>query len=312
MRSLWVAGAILVALGCGGADGDPGGSGAAGPGSSNSSSGAGAGGSGGEAASSGAGAGGASSSSGAGGAGGEGTASGGAGSGGSPAPEGLPDVGSLVVLGDSISDGGGQGPYYYNLLRSSLETFYGKTLSYSRKAQSGSKTSALVGQVNSLPGSLPGPVVVTITSGGNDMKDNLVAILAGLDGPARQQMGSNIASALDALLAPGRFGAGVEVHVFYANIYDASDGQGNYASGGCTINIDSPGSTDPYFDNWNGEIALRLGTAGQVLADMHMHFDGHGFNHPPKWYANDCTHPNTTGHAQVEAMFYELITGATL
>jgi hypothetical protein len=42
---------------------------------------------------------------------------------------------------------------------------------------------------------------------------------------------------------------------------------------------------------------------------MHGWFYGHGFNHPPKWYANDCTHPNNVGHDQLQQLFFWLITG---
>ncbi len=234
--------------------------------------------------------------------------SGGSGGAGAQAPEGLAEVGSLVVLGDSIGDGGGQGPYYYNLLRDALGAHYGP-IEYRNRAQSGSKTGALLGQIQGLPAALPGPVVVAITSGGNDMKDNLLPILAGLDGPLRTQMGANIDAALDALEAPGRFGAGVEVFVFYATIYDASDGQGNFGSSGCNVELDSPSSTDPFFESWNGEIGARVVDHGAALVDMHGHFYGHGFNHPPSWYAGDCTHPNTAGHAELSSLFFGLITG---
>jgi hypothetical protein len=228
--------------------------------------------------------------------------------GGAGGPVGLEELGSLVVLGDSIGDGGGQGPYYYDLLRDSLEAEYGP-IEYRNRAESGSKTSALVGQISGLPSALPGPVAVAITSGGNDMKDNLIQILAGLDGPARTQMGNNVDAALDALLTPDRFGSGVAVHVFFATIYDASDGAGNYQSGGCVIDMNSPSSTDPFFESWNDEIGARVGGQGQTVADMHAHFYGHGFNNPPSWYASDCTHPNTTGHAELQDLFFGLITG---
>jgi len=191
--------------------------------------------------------------------------------------------------------------------RDALAAFYGP-IDYQNRAQSGSETSALVGQINGLPGSLPGPVAVTITSGGNDFKDNLALILAGADGPVKTQMGNNIAAALSALLAPDRFGPGVEVFVFEGNIYDASDGVGNYQTGGCTINVNSPLPTDPFFAGWNDEIASRVLAAGQTSADMHGYFYGHGFNNPPNWYASDCTHPKSTGHDQLRQLFFSLIT----
>jgi hypothetical protein len=180
----------------------------------------------------------------AGGSGGAGAAGGAAGAtgiggsagagGGAAGSAALPSVGSLVILGDSIGDGGGVGPFYYDLLKQDLGNKYG-SISYQHAAQSGSKTSALKSQISGLPKTLPGPVAVCITSGGNDMKDQLLAIVSGLDGAALAQMGANISEALSILLQPGRFGVGVDVHVFEANIYDASDGQGNFAANNCAF-----------------------------------------------------------------------------
>lgn len=236
----------------------------------------------------------------------------GGGTGGSAQSAMLPTLGSLVVLGDSISDGGGQAPFYYNVLKNDLSAKYGN-VAYQNKAESGSKTSALSGQVNDLPNTLPGPVAVCITSGGNDMKDNILSVVTGTDGPARAAMGQNIANALGLLLAPNRFGAGVEVHVFEANIYDASDGQGNFSANNCNFGSGFPAlATDPYFASWNGEIANQVNAKGQWLSDIHGHFYLHGFNHPPNWYASDCTHPSQLGHDQLRRFFYFKITGETL
>lgn len=224
----------------------------------------------------------------------------------------LGSVGSLVVLGDSMSDGGGVPPFYYNVLRDDLKKKF-PTLSYHNNAQSGSKTSALVGQIKGLPASLPGPVAVCITSGGNDMKAELAAIIGGFDAAARAQMGANISAALDALLAPGRFGAGVAVHVFEANIYDASDGQGNFGANNCAFGKGLPAiPTNTYFANWNGEVQKQVSAKGQYLTDIYTLFFNHGFNHPPNWYASDCTHPNATGHDQLRRHFYFKITGENL
>lgn len=243
----------------------------------------------------------------------EGGSGGGAtGGAGATGPIGLDDVGSLVVLGDSIGDGGGQGPYYYQLLREDLEAAYGP-IQYVNAADSGSKTGALVGQVGSLPSALPGPVVVTITSGGNDMKDNLLPIVLGQDGPARAQMAANIDAALDALLEPGRFGDGVAVYVFEGNIYDASDGEGDYGQHGCAFGQGYPTMpVDAYFASWNGAIEAEVAGHGQTYADMHGHFYGHGYSGNPSWYASDCTHPNSVGHAELASLFFHLVSGEPL
>jgi lysophospholipase L1-like esterase len=235
---------------------------------------------------------------------------GGAGAGGSPPSPGLATLGSLVVLGDSIGDGGGQSPFYYNLLRDALTDHYGP-LDYRRKAQSGSKTGALAGQIDDLPSTLPGPVAVVITSGGNDMKAALPLILAGSDDAARATMQANLEGAYLELTSPGRFGDGVEVHVFQATIYDASDGVGDFGEHDCAFAGNLP--TIPsagFFAEWNGTIEAAVGAHGQTVADVHGLFSGHGYSGNPNWFASDCTHPNTLGHAALAEHFESLIVGA--
>ncbi len=225
-------------------------------------------------------------------------------------PMGLPTLGTLVVLGDSISDGGGQSPFYYNLLRNDLEAHYGTTLAYHRNAESGSKTNALMGQIDDLPNTLPGPVAVAITSGGNDMKAALPLIVAGADANARATMLSNIDNAIATLTEADHFGPGVQVYVFHANIYDASDGVGDFGSNGCNFGQGLPTiPTDTFFANWNGAIATAVNTHGQTVADMHGLFTGHGYDGAPNWFASDCTHPNQLGHAALATYFGSLITG---
>lgn len=228
---------------------------------------------------------------------------------GEPPPVGLPEVGSLVVLGDSIGDGGGQAPYYYALLRDDLDAHYGG-IEYVNRAQSGSETGALVGQVAGLPNVLPGPVVVVITSGGNDMKSNLPAVITGLDGAMLTAVQGNIDAALEDLLAPGRFGAGVEVHVFEGNVYDASDGAGDFGQADCNFANGLPAiPSDGFFMRWNDAIRDAVQARGQAAVDMHGYFYGHGYHATPSWYASDCTHPNALGHDELHRLFYEHITG---
>jgi lysophospholipase L1-like esterase len=226
-------------------------------------------------------------------------------------PGGLPELGTLVVLGDSISDGGGVAPFYYDVLLSQLEAHYGGPIAYENHARAGSTTMALAAEIAELPAELPGPIAVAITSGGNNMQYNVLQILAGADQNARDRMGGHIDEALAELLAPDRFGSGVAVHVFEANIYDASDGQGNFGSNGCAMPIDAPDGSATFFDNWNATIADTVAAHAQTLIDFHGHFVGHGFNTPPpKWYAEDCIHPNEAGHAEIAGLFFAAITGA--
>jgi lysophospholipase L1-like esterase len=223
---------------------------------------------------------------------------------------GQSDLGSLVVLGDSISAGGGEAPFYYDQLLAELETHYGKTVDYVNHAQAGSTTLALEGQIAALPDQLVGPVAVVITSGGNNMLYCALQILTGVDQIARDRMADHIDLALTTLLEPDRFGSGVSVRVFEANIYDASDGQGNFGANACAMPLNVPNGSAAIFDQWNDVISDQVSAHGQTLIDIHADFSGHGFNSPPSWYATDCVHPNATGHGELTQIFLAQITGA--
>jgi hypothetical protein len=244
---------------------------------------------------------------GAGGATGSTGATGGGDPGGAP---GLSDLGTLVVLGDSISDGGGEAPYYYELLLTDLEAHYGKPIVYENYAQAGSTTLFLDGQLSQLPDELEGPVAVVITSGGNNMQYNVVQILAGADQMARDRMAGHIDDALTDLLAPDRFGAGVDVHVYEANVYDASDGEGDFGSNGCALPLDAPDGSTEIFASWNAAIEEQITVHQQTLIDIHSHFTGHGYASAANWYADDCVHPNAPGHEQISQLVFDAITGS--
>ncbi len=230
--------------------------------------------------------------------------------GGAEGGPGLPDVGTLVVLGDSISDGGGQGPFYYDLLLDDLEAHYQRSITFERKAQAGTTTLFLAGQIAALPAELEGPVAVVITSGGNNMQYNVAQILTGLDQNARDRMGEHIDAALTELTSPDRFGAGVQVAVYEANVYDASDGEGNFGDSGCAMPLNAPDGSAGFFADWNAVIAEQVLAHQQRLIDIHAHFAGHGFNMPPSWYAADCVHPNAVGHAAIRDLLFTAITGS--
>ena len=100
--------------------------------------------------------------------------------------------GSYIELGDSISDGGGEPPFFYNLLFSNDDVNYPTWSGLDLKtrfnvqqhvhgAVAGAQTKDVPGQVTKLPASLPGPVLITITIGGNDITNNAVAVIQNND-----------------------------------------------------------------------------------------------------------------------------------
>lgn len=234
---------------------------------------------------------------------------------------------SYVVLGDSISDRGGQGPFFYDLLVANddakypdfkgkdLKTRFGADLKVVKASKAGATSRGLPGQVSSLPAELPGPVLVTITIGGNDMQGAIVDILGNRDQAARDTFAQNLDAAYTELTKPDRFGAGVKVKVVEATIYDPSDGTGDFKGAGCPapLGFMDPTPTDPFFTNWNGVVSAEIAKYPDAAAlDVHASFTGHGVEHlkdGASWYAADCIHPNAPGHDQLRRVFWSAITG---
>jgi lysophospholipase L1-like esterase len=234
----------------------------------------------------------------------------------------LTSMGTLVVLGDSISQGGGQPPFYYNLLLSNddttypewagkdVRTKYGANVMMVDNAVVGAVSQDLPTQVTALPSSLPGPVAVVITMGGNDMQTNIAAILQGVDQNVRTQFGVNLDTALGQLTMPGRFGAGVEVHVYEADIYDPSDGSGNFQTCPYPLSLVPPQPSDPFFGEWNAVVDSEVPKYSGAVAPLHSTFHTHGLSSgAANWFYTDCIHPNAKGHDAIRGMFWTQITG---
>lgn len=246
------------------------------------------------------------------------------------------NFGTYIVLGDSISDRGGQAPFFYNLLHQNDDTTYptwkGHDLAtrfpgiqYVHAAVAGSITAAygdtqttgaplMSTQITGLGSSYPGDILVTITIGGNDLNDHAGDAVLGLDAPQKTQFAANLKADLDALTAPGRLGTG-KLYILEANIYDSSDGQGDWSKGGVECpNYTVSGTQDQtVFSDWN-QILTQAITAhsGDYLFDIHSLFSGHGFNSSANWYFSDCIHPNEIGHNELRKEAWRLITGEVI
>lgn len=233
---------------------------------------------------------------------------------------------TYVILGDSISDRGGEGPFFYDLLSQNddakwpaahgldLQTRY-PGIHVVKASKAGATTNGLVTQIAGLPTALDGPVLVTITIGGNDVQSALGKILtSGDDTAERAKFEANLENALDQLTAADRFGAGVQVTVLLANVYDPSDGTGNFTYQGAKC----PGAlgywpagnaTDPLLTPWETIMSDTAKKYPQVkLLPLHDRFHGHGVAAATTWFVNDCIHPNSPGHDQLRGMFWEAVT----
>lgn len=220
---------------------------------------------------------------------------------------------SYVILGDSISDRGGSGPYFYDLLGEDLKSKLGD-VQIVKNSRSGARSNGLPDQVSSLPEVLPGPVAVSVTIGGNDMQVAALEILNGRDEKARAVFTENVTKAYDELTREGRFGEGVKVTIFHATMYDPSDGEGNFAEAGCPGYLAAlpKQPTRGFWDNWNNDAAATLAKYGDavVTVDVRATFEGHGVGKlkaGESWFDPDCIHPNTTGHDELRKLFFGAI-----
>jgi lysophospholipase L1-like esterase len=259
---------------------------------------------------------------------------------------------TYVTLGDSISaeagsptTGFGQPPFYWELLQQNDDTTYpswkGKDLTTLNGGVAPTFVSGAIGgsvagqepgltgapptldmQVAGLPATLEGPVLVTITIGGNDMvaaAENILLSggsgLSDLMPPSAFQ--ADLDTALGALTKAGRFGAGVEVYVFQADVYDPTDGAGDFSAQGCPfpLSVFPTTPTTMAFDNWNTVVHSTVPKYPQAFwAPMHDTFEGHGLSTTGtsswfNWSGTDCLHPNAKGHNAIREMFWNQITG---
>ncbi|HEY2745472.1 MAG TPA: hypothetical protein VGL86_12640, partial [Polyangia bacterium] len=171
-------------------------------------------------------------------------------------------------------------------------------------------------QVDGLGTSYTGDIVITITIGGNDLNAHALQAISNTDASLRAEFDAHLAAELAELTTPGRLGSG-KVYVVLANIYDFTDGQGDFATVMCGpgVNI-SAMAVATGFGNWNGVIADNIGKVGGALYDMHADFLGHGYNNTDTtqiWYdAASCIHPNALGHDAIRKGIYKVLTGDSL
>ena len=239
-------------------------------------------------------------------------------------------VGTYIALGDSISDRGGAAPYFYDQLNADLAAKF-PGLMFVHGAQQNAITDVysdnmpanaptLAAQIAALGNSYPGDVVVTISIGGNDLNAHSFAAISNTDAALRSELDAHLAAELGELATPGRLGSG-KVYLVLANIYDFTDGQGDFATVGCGpgVNISSS-SVKTGFGNWNDVLATNIGKVGGALYDMYTDFTGHGYNNTDPsqlWYdaSTDqtvCLLPNAAGHDAIRRSIYKILTGETL
>jgi lysophospholipase L1-like esterase len=212
-----------------------------------------------------------------------------------------------LILGDSISDGGGEAPYFYTLLSQEL----GSDVKVVKASKGGARAQNLGGQIATVTGPLESPVLVTITIGGNDVTAALGKILTGGDDTMeRNDFKEFLTAAIAELTKADRFGAGVKVAIYMTNVYDPSDGTGNFKFQSGTK---CPGAlgfypagkpTAPQLDPWEQIFTeVAAGKPDVHVLDLRAKYQGHGVPAAEPWFVPDCIHPNAKGHAAIKELF---------
>jgi lysophospholipase L1-like esterase len=163
-------------------------------------------------------------------------------------------------------------------------------------------------QLPRIPDDLEGPVLVTLTVGGNDLLHLLEAPPGpGGEGPLAAggpRDADDVADGVERILdiLRGRLPAPTFV---VGTVYDPSDGTGALPGTGPI-----PGAVEA-LEAFNGRVRA-LGAAGDVeVADVHDHFLGHGLSEPDpreRWYwPHSIIEPSARGASEVRRLFLEAV-----
>lgn len=252
--------------------------------------------------------------------------------------------GTVVIVGDSISDEGSgseldkQQPFWREILVKNddtrypawagkdLTTCWAETVNVVKVSKGGAiatevksgQSSVLLDQVKAIPATLPGPVLVLGTIGGNDVQAALPLVVFGSDVTVQlNAFQKGLDDAFTELTKAGRFGAGVDVDVYITNTYDPSGGTSVFAFADGTSCAGLLGSfpknkpTDPLLKPWNDVYLAEQAKFSNVhIIDLHEDFRAHGAPATDTWFYSDCIHPNTAGHQALRELFWNTLVAA--
>jgi lysophospholipase L1-like esterase len=248
-------------------------------------------------------------------------------------------LGFFLVLGDSISMGAGasrpQRGFTELLVRNDptlwptyagkdLQTLWAGRVEQLNLAISGSTTRDTLFALRSCIARHAGPitddaVTVTLTTGGNDLKNAIWAGVVGGSGTPMEAVATTLSATLRDLEAivkllqdKKNFPGGVRV--FLATVYDPSDGQGQVQTGHGVLHVKGLSNA---LGQWAKGYAIFAKRYNVNLVDAHAAFLGHGFRSTPhregpgsgrvqqdSWFA-DPIHPNDKGHHALREIFWK-------
>lgn len=150
-----------------------------------------------------------------------------------------------------------------------------------------------------------GPAVVTLTVGGNDL---LSAYAAQHGKRVLEQAARDIAESYELVVRAVRE-AVPEGVLILATVYDPSDRTGRIPG----VFVDEPDEKLPlqHLDTLNARIRETASrTAGARLADVYLHFLGHGMTAPPRerWYwASSPIEPGAAGASEIRRLWLDAL-----
>ncbi|MBN1770095.1 MAG: SGNH/GDSL hydrolase family protein [Deltaproteobacteria bacterium] len=265
--------------------------------------------------------------------------------GGEPPPLGLLDDLRLYVnLGDSLAAGynaaGRNGASGHGYARLVLENHadYPAYLAHHLRAlfptvqfvdlgDSGATTSDTLGNLRdalggSLPRSVDGDVLVSLTCGGNDFNDDVMTmVLASATDAAAARLQTNYREIFRLLRE--RYedpAAGKAVVFLVTNVHDPTGGTGAIPAGfdeGFCGTLNDPrlaiarAAAIANLGRFNDAIAAVTAELGARLVDNHGVFLDHGMNAPgaERWIDDDCVHPTNEGHHQLRREEWFVLAG---
>ncbi|MBW1811432.1 MAG: hypothetical protein JRJ87_24805 [Deltaproteobacteria bacterium] len=165
----------------------------------------------------------------------------------------------------------------------------------------------------SLPQSVDGDVLVTLTCGGNDFNDNISTMLLRIrTEQAADELESNYIEMVEKLRQRyDKPASGHEIVFLITNIHDPTAGTGSippgYSDGFCeTLNnpLFTPAARQTAIENmefFNQRMAEVIENLEGHLVDNHAVFFEHGMNAEgsQRWITDDCVHPSSEGHHQL-------------
>ncbi len=229
----------------------------------------------------------------------------------------------VIFLGDSITASPYLTPPWSDRIRDDLQGVFGASIEIHNYAVGGARTEhVLEDQIPNIDTTSTKKTLVMFTIGGNDALQVIGSDIPTSLAHMETKM-VNLRGIMDFMSDPGNFPGGV--YVVFSNIYDPTDGEGDFTHCGIGAlyedwpNVDELATT---VNEWYLDLAMEFGF--DVL-NAHALFLGHGWNNNDtaspyycfacdpecpcdRWLDLTCIHPNADGHEALAGYFLGIAT----